>query len=116
MTMDLFRYDGKRVVVVGGATGMGASTAAMAADLGAEVVVLDVAPVEYDCAQKLSVDLRDRASVDEAVDELMSREGYSFYKRSIGVVNGLEGDGKVALTDDGTEWYFTAEKSVNSAQ
>ena len=48
MTIDLFRYEGKRVVVVGGATGMGASTARMASELGAEVIVLDVAPVEYE--------------------------------------------------------------------
>jgi len=57
-----------------------------------------------------------RGCIDKAVDQLMSREGYSFYKRSIGVVNGLEGDGKVALTEDGTEWYFTGEKSDNLAQ
>ena len=59
MTTDLFRYDGKRVVVVGGATGMGAATARMAMDLGAEVIVLDVAEVDYDCAQTIEVDLRD---------------------------------------------------------
>jgi NAD(P)-dependent dehydrogenase (short-subunit alcohol dehydrogenase family) len=70
MTIDLFRYEGKRVVVVGGATGMGASTARMAGDLGAEVIVLDVAPVEYDCAQSIAVDLRDQASVDAAVDQI----------------------------------------------
>lgn len=70
MTNDLFRYDGKRVLVVGGATGMGASTAAMARDLGAEVIVLDVAEVEYECAQSLTVDLRDRPSVDAVVDAI----------------------------------------------
>ncbi|MDW3219675.1 MAG: SDR family oxidoreductase [Acidimicrobiales bacterium] len=70
MTIDLFRYEGKRVVVVGGATGMGAATARMAADLGAEVIVLDVAPVEYDCAQSIEVDLRNQASVDAAADAI----------------------------------------------
>ncbi len=70
MTIDLFRYEGKRVVVVGGATGMGASTARMAGDLGADVIVLDVAPVDYDCAQSISVDLRDQPSVDAAVDRI----------------------------------------------
>jgi NAD(P)-dependent dehydrogenase (short-subunit alcohol dehydrogenase family) len=70
MTIDLFRYEGKRVVVVGGATGMGASTARMASDLGAEVIVLDVAPVEYECAQSITVDLRDQPSVDAAIDEI----------------------------------------------
>lgn len=70
MTTDLFRYDGKRVLVVGGATGMGASTAAMARDLGADVIVLDVAEVEYECAQSLTVDLRDRPSVEAVVDAI----------------------------------------------
>lgn len=70
MTMDLFRYDGKRVVVVGGATGMGASTARMAADLGAEVVVIDVAEVAYDCAQSVQADLRSQTEVDTAIDAI----------------------------------------------
>lgn len=70
MTIDLFRYEGKRAIVIGGATGMGAETARMAGELGAEVIVLDVAPVEYDCAQKIEVDLRNQASVDAAVDAI----------------------------------------------
>ena len=42
---DGFRFDGKRVLVVGGATGMGAAAAELALDLGAEVVVMDRAEV-----------------------------------------------------------------------
>ena len=42
---DAFRYDGKRVLVVGGATGMGAATAELVQDAGAEVVVMDFAEV-----------------------------------------------------------------------
>ena len=38
---DAFRYEGKRVLVVGGATGMGAATAELVQDAGAEVVVMD---------------------------------------------------------------------------
>ena len=41
---DAFRYDAKRVLVVGGATGMGAAAAELALDAGAEVVVMDRAP------------------------------------------------------------------------
>ena len=37
-TFDAFRYDGKRVLVVGGATGMGAAAAELAQSAGAEVV------------------------------------------------------------------------------
>ena len=70
MTMGLFRYDGKRVVVVGGATGMGASTARMATDLGAEVVVIDVAEVAYDCAQSIQADLREQSEVDAAIEAI----------------------------------------------
>jgi NAD(P)-dependent dehydrogenase (short-subunit alcohol dehydrogenase family) len=67
MGIDAFRYDGKRVLVVGGASGMGAAAARTAADLGAEVVVMDVADVAFPVVQALKVDLRDRTSVDDAL-------------------------------------------------
>lgn len=67
---DLVNYEGKRVLVVGAATGMGAATARKAAELGAEVIGLDVAEIAYPCAQKIAVDLRDRASVDAALDQV----------------------------------------------
>lgn len=44
--VDRLRYDGKRALVVGGATGMGAAAAKSAAELGAEVIVMDYAPVD----------------------------------------------------------------------
>ncbi len=65
-----FRYDGKRVLVVGGATGMGAAAAQSVAELGAEVIVMDVASVEYPCTQTLKVDLRDQASVETAIKQI----------------------------------------------
>ncbi len=68
--MNPFGYDGKRVLVIGGATGMGASAAQVVAGLGAEVVVMDVADVTYPVDQSIGVDLRDRASVDLAVDAI----------------------------------------------
>lgn len=68
--VDRLRYDGKRALIVGGATGMGAAAAKSAAELGAEVIVMDYAPVGYDAAQTLSVDLRDPASIDSAVERL----------------------------------------------
>ena len=46
MGNESFRYDGKRVLVVGGATGMGAAAARQVASLGAAVVVMDHVPVE----------------------------------------------------------------------
>ena len=51
--MDRLRYDGKRALVVGGATGMGAAAAKSAAELGAEVIVMDYAPVNYDVAKAM---------------------------------------------------------------
>ena len=68
--IDAFRYDGKRALVVGGATGMGAAAAQTVRNLGGEVVVLDYAPVEFDVDRSIQVDLRDRAAIDTALDEV----------------------------------------------
>lgn len=66
---DAFRYDGKRAVVVGGATGMGAATAELVQDAGAQVVVMDRAEVSLPGVKSIHVDLGDSASIDAAVDE-----------------------------------------------
>jgi NAD(P)-dependent dehydrogenase (short-subunit alcohol dehydrogenase family) len=66
---DAFRFDGKRVLVVGGATGMGAAAAELAQDAGAEVVVMDVAEVKLAGAKTIKVNLADTASIDAAVAE-----------------------------------------------
>jgi NAD(P)-dependent dehydrogenase (short-subunit alcohol dehydrogenase family) len=68
-----FAYAGKRVLVVGGATGMGAAAAQTVAALGAEVIVMDVADVTYPALQVIKIDLRDKASVDAAVDQISQR-------------------------------------------
>jgi NAD(P)-dependent dehydrogenase (short-subunit alcohol dehydrogenase family) len=64
-----FRYDGKRVLVVGGASGMGAAVAALVQDAGAEVVAMDFAEVTLPGAKAIHVNLADQASIDKAVDE-----------------------------------------------
>jgi NAD(P)-dependent dehydrogenase (short-subunit alcohol dehydrogenase family) len=69
MNLDSFRLDGKRSVVVGGATGMGAATAVLAQNLGAEVVVMDVAPITMAGVRSISLDLRDAYSIDTALAE-----------------------------------------------
>ena len=69
MKADAFRYDGKRALVVGGATGMGAAVAELVQDLGAEVIVMDFAPVTLAGATAISLDLRDKANIDAAIDE-----------------------------------------------
>jgi NAD(P)-dependent dehydrogenase (short-subunit alcohol dehydrogenase family) len=79
---DAFRFDGKRVLVVGGATGMGAAAAELALDAGAEVVVMDFADVRLAGAEAIHVNLADEASIEEAsaqcagpVDALLSCAG-----------------------------------------
>ena len=67
---DAFRYDGKRALVVGAASGMGAATAALALDAGADVIGMDFAPVTLEGARAIKVNLADRATIDTALDEL----------------------------------------------
>jgi NAD(P)-dependent dehydrogenase (short-subunit alcohol dehydrogenase family) len=66
---DAFRYDGKRVLVVGGATGMGAAAAELVQDAGAEVVVMDFAEVTLQGATAIHVNLADATSIDTAIGE-----------------------------------------------
>ncbi len=69
MKADAFRFDGKRALVVGGATGMGAAAAELVQDLGAEVVVMDYAPVTLAGAKAINLDLRDKDGIDAALEE-----------------------------------------------
>ncbi len=66
---DAFGYKGKRAVVVGGATGMGAAVAEVVQDAGADVVVMDRADVTLKNVQAIKLDLADKASIDAAVKE-----------------------------------------------
>jgi len=66
---DAFRYDGKRALVVGGATGMGAAAAELLQSAGADVVVMDFAAVTLPGATAIHVNLSDRESIDAAIDE-----------------------------------------------
>ena len=66
---DAFRFDGKRVLVVGGATGMGAAAAELVRDAGAEVVVMDFADIALDGVTAIHVNLAEQASIDAAVEQ-----------------------------------------------
>jgi NAD(P)-dependent dehydrogenase (short-subunit alcohol dehydrogenase family) len=68
-TFSAFRYDGKRALVVGGATGMGAAVAELVQDAGADVVVMDFAEVKLPGAKAIHVNLGDKASIDAALAE-----------------------------------------------
>jgi NAD(P)-dependent dehydrogenase (short-subunit alcohol dehydrogenase family) len=66
---DAYAYRGKRALIVGGATGMGAAVAAVVKDAGAEVIVMDRAEVELDGVTSIHVDMSDRDSIDAAVEK-----------------------------------------------
>jgi NAD(P)-dependent dehydrogenase (short-subunit alcohol dehydrogenase family) len=63
---DVLQYEGKRAVVTGCASGMGAATASILSELGARVVGLDVKEAT-DVAEFIPVDLRSKESIDQAV-------------------------------------------------
>jgi NAD(P)-dependent dehydrogenase (short-subunit alcohol dehydrogenase family) len=66
---DAYRYAAKRALVVGGASGMGAATAELLQDAGAEVVVMDFAEITRPRATAIHLNLAEAASIDAAVDE-----------------------------------------------
>jgi NAD(P)-dependent dehydrogenase (short-subunit alcohol dehydrogenase family) len=63
---DALGYDGRRVVVSGAASGMGAAAVEVLADLGAEVIGLDRAAIAGRVTQAIEVDLLDAASIEAA--------------------------------------------------
>jgi NAD(P)-dependent dehydrogenase (short-subunit alcohol dehydrogenase family) len=66
-TDELFRYDGRRAVVTGCVSGIGASVARQLTELGAEVVGLDVRRPALQLKEFHEIDLADAASIDRAV-------------------------------------------------
>jgi NAD(P)-dependent dehydrogenase (short-subunit alcohol dehydrogenase family) len=68
-TFDAFSYNGKRVLVVGAATGMGAAVAELALDAGAEVVAMDIAECSLPGAKTIRLNLAEESSIDAATDE-----------------------------------------------
>ena len=90
---DAFGYQGKHAVVVGGATGMGAAVAEVVLDGGADVVVMDRAPVTLDGVAAVSLDLSDTASIDAAVDGLTKPVDALF--SCAGVADGTPGIEKI---------------------
>ena len=69
-TFDAFRFDGKRALVVGGATGMGAAAAELLLSAGADVVVMDYADITLEGATGIHVNLAEKDSIDAALDQL----------------------------------------------
>lgn len=69
------RYDGKRVVVTGCASGIGAHVAQQLTALGAEVIGLDIRQPASGVAQFVPLDLSEPASIDQAAAELVGKSG-----------------------------------------
>ncbi|HMI89818.1 MAG TPA: aldehyde dehydrogenase family protein, partial [Polyangiales bacterium] len=86
---DPFGYRGKRALVVGGATGMGAAVAEVVRDAGAEVVVMDRNKVSLTGVKTIAVDLADKGSIDVAVAECGGRVDALF--SCAGVADGTPG-------------------------
>jgi NAD(P)-dependent dehydrogenase (short-subunit alcohol dehydrogenase family) len=64
---ELWRYDGRRVVVTGCASGIGARVVRQLTELGAVVIGLDRCLPDFDIAEFHAADLADPASIDRAV-------------------------------------------------
>ena len=68
---DVLQYEGKRVIVTGAASGMGAATAQILVDLGAEVHAIDIKKPEVTGLASFSqCDLRDPAQIDETIGKI----------------------------------------------
>lgn len=63
-------YEGETVVVTGAASGMGAETARLLAELGAEVYGLDIREVTIANVKYIPVNLRNKESIDDAISKL----------------------------------------------
>ena len=80
----LWRYDGRRVVVTGCASGIGAQVVRQLTELGAHVVGLDKQPPQFGIAEFHHIELADPASIERAaasvgsqVDSLFNIAGVS---------------------------------------
>jgi NAD(P)-dependent dehydrogenase (short-subunit alcohol dehydrogenase family) len=70
---ELWRYDGRRVVVTGCASGIGAGVARQLVDLGAEVIGLDIRPPDFGISEYIAMDLYDPESIDAAAASIGGR-------------------------------------------
>lgn len=67
---DILGYAGRKVVITGCASGMGAAAARLLVELGAEVYGLDIGEVKVPVHKAIRTDMKDRASIDAALAQL----------------------------------------------
>jgi len=67
---ELLGYEGKTVVITGAASGMGAAAASLLVELGAEGYALDISEVTAPVKQFIKTDLKEKASIDDAVAQI----------------------------------------------
>jgi NAD(P)-dependent dehydrogenase (short-subunit alcohol dehydrogenase family) len=70
---ELWRYDGRRVVVTGCASGIGEQVARQLDELGAEVIGLDIRPSAAQAGRFVCLDLSDPGSIDAAAASIGGR-------------------------------------------
>jgi NAD(P)-dependent dehydrogenase (short-subunit alcohol dehydrogenase family) len=92
---ELWRYDGRRAVVTGCASGIGAHLVRQLTEVGAHVVGLDKQQPSGDVAEFYNVDLTDPASIDRAVASVGDRVDALF--NVAGVSSGI-GDPLLVVT------------------
>lgn len=96
------QLEGRRIIVTGGASGMGEALVRAYPGLGAHVVSLDITETSAGIGGSIRCDVRDKGSVDAAVDEAVGRlGGLDVLVHAAGVAPGaLAEDTDVAMWDD----------------
>jgi NAD(P)-dependent dehydrogenase (short-subunit alcohol dehydrogenase family) len=72
MMSDVLGYSGKKVVITGAASGMGAAATQLLISLGAEVHALDIGSVSAPVEQAIVTDMKNKSSIDSAISALPS--------------------------------------------
>lgn len=123
----LVDYTGKRVVLTGGATGIGAALASLLRELNVEhLTILDVKPAQH-ADLYIPVDLSDRDSIDAAMAGIEGRVDVLFSNAGVSALAGLRtcmavnvaasrrlADGLIDRIPSGGSIVFTASMAGNA--